>query len=179
MDGLAATRKIRALEGKQNVEHCPIIMYTADTDNEVLDQVFQAGVDHCLYKPCTKIELLTVLSDFIDPSFDNQSVGIAEVSHINPLVDGFLEQFSTSIDDCRMHIDDHKFEALGEEIHKMLGTCSLVGASSMQVTLKKMKDLSNERNVEPSLLLALLAKIADQLQIYREVAKLSSPVVSR
>jgi len=172
MDGITAIRLIRKFETKNNVEHCPIILHTADTGENVLHQADQAGADHCLYKPYTQIELLSTLCEFIDLEFDSQSVDVVEVSDMAPLVDRFLGQIETSLNSCHMHIEHTDFDALGEEVHKMLGNCGVFGATSMLTTLKEVKDLLNENKLEPLPLLLLLTTVKDQLLMYRHTAKL-------
>jgi CheY-like chemotaxis protein len=49
MDGLTATRKIRALE--EEGEHIPIVGLTAHALHEVREQCLQAGMDEILTKP--------------------------------------------------------------------------------------------------------------------------------
>jgi len=71
-----------------------------------------------------------------------------------------------------MHIEHTNFESLGQEIHQMLGACGVFGATSMYTTLIEVKGLLNEHRVEPLPLLRLLTTVADQVQLYRETAKL-------
>ena len=172
MDGITATRLIREFETKSNVEHCPIILHTADTGENVLNDADQAGVDHCLYKPYTQVQLISTLCEFIDLEFDSQNVDVVEVSHMKHLVDRFLEYCNTSLNTCHTHIELNNFEALDKEVHQMLGNCGVFGATSMHDTLKKVKDLLNENKVEPLPLLLLLTTVKDQLLVYRQTAKL-------
>ena len=172
MDGITTTRLIREFEIKNNIEHCPIIVHTADTEEDVLHQAKQAGADHCLYKPYTQNQLLSTLCEFIDLEFDSQNVDVVEVSHMQPLVDRFLEHVNASLNSCHMHIEHANFEALEQEIHQMLGTCGVLGATSMYTTLAEVKGLLNEYRVEPLPLLRLLTTVADQVQLYRKTENL-------
>ena len=171
MDGITTTRLIREFETKSNTEHCPIILHTADTGEAALQQAWQAGIDHCLYKPYTQVQLLSTLCEFIDIEFDGQKVDIVEVSHMLPLVDRFSEYLNMSLNSCRMHIEHNDFEALDEQIHQMLGACGVFGATPMYTTLKKVKGLLNENKLEPLPLLLLLTTVADELLVYRHTVK--------
>jgi len=171
MDGIATTRLIREFETKISAEHCPIIMHTADTGEEALHQAGEAGVDHCLYKPYTQVQLLSTLCEFIDIEFDSKNVDVVEVSEMTPLVERFLEHLNVSLNSCRMHIEHNDFEALDEEIHQMLGACGVFGATSMYATLGEVKGLLNENKVEPLPLLQLITKVTDQLSVYRHTVK--------
>tara|TARA_R110002051_G_scaffold21527_1_gene57027 strand:- start:315 stop:1733 length:1419 start_codon:yes stop_codon:yes gene_type:complete len=57
MDGVAAARRIRGLEGQ--VAATPIIALTANTLDEQVRGYFEAGMDDCIAKPVDMIELLT------------------------------------------------------------------------------------------------------------------------
>jgi signal transduction histidine kinase/DNA-binding response OmpR family regulator len=60
MDGLEATRRIRALPGHRGTT--PIVLVTADLAALERGASGQAGVDHCLMKPFTRTELLTIVA---------------------------------------------------------------------------------------------------------------------
>lgn len=51
MDGLTATRRIRALETEQEISRTPIIALTASVLPEEIDSCFEAGMDAYLPKP--------------------------------------------------------------------------------------------------------------------------------
>jgi len=170
MGGIAATHKIRAFETNKKLEHCPIIIHTADTAEKILEEANEAGADYCLYKPYTQEELIKVLCDFLGVDFEGTTDDVFEDTALHPLVGDFLEQTNESINDCRRHIDSHSFEALAEETHKMIGSCGLFRARSLQATLTKMNTLSNESRIDKLALLALLTTATDQLKLYQEVA---------
>ncbi|MGV8928159.1 MAG: response regulator [Brevundimonas sp.] len=60
MDGVAAARQIRALEG--TVGATPIIALTANTLDEQVRSYFAVGMDDCIAKPVDMIELLTKIA---------------------------------------------------------------------------------------------------------------------
>ena len=171
LGGINATRLIRTFETDNDLDHCPIIIHTADTAQHVFRQAQDAGADHCLYKPYTQMQLLRLLSEFFEAEFDNQRTNDVDVSSISPLVDKFLTHCDTSIKHCHKHIEDNNFDALAKEIHQMLGNCGIFGAQSMSATLLKVESSLDDDNVEPSHLLLLLATVADQLQMYRKTKK--------
>jgi len=61
MDGVTATRAIRAFEAEHGLRRTPIIMLTANAMSEHLDQSTTAGADLHLVKPITAEALLTAL----------------------------------------------------------------------------------------------------------------------
>jgi CheY-like chemotaxis protein len=60
MDGLEATRRIRALEGPGR--HIPIIALTADALRDQIEQCLAAGMDGHLTKPLDRAALLAAVS---------------------------------------------------------------------------------------------------------------------
>ena len=62
MDGLAATRRMRALESESGATPTRIIMLTANASDHHRQQALTAGADHVLAKPYTASDLITALS---------------------------------------------------------------------------------------------------------------------
>ncbi len=62
MDGLEATRRIRALEGETHTGPCQIIAVTGDTGSDDHDRCLDAGMDWILCKPYRMDELRTVIA---------------------------------------------------------------------------------------------------------------------
>lgn len=63
MDGLSATKKIRALP-KNDASSIPIIAMTADTYEEDIRKAIEAGMNAYLTKPISQEELILTLSNF-------------------------------------------------------------------------------------------------------------------
>ena len=62
MDGLEATRRIRAIEAEENSAHTPIIALTANASAEDRDACIAAGMDGFLVKPFDRERLAAVLA---------------------------------------------------------------------------------------------------------------------
>jgi two-component system, sensor histidine kinase len=63
MDGLEATRRIRALESKDATLHTPIIALTANASAEDREACLAAGMDDFLVKPLDRERLVAALID--------------------------------------------------------------------------------------------------------------------
>ena len=65
MDGLSATREIRAQEQRRGQRPCPVIMLTANVLPEHLRASFEAGADRHLGKPIEAARLLSAVDDVL------------------------------------------------------------------------------------------------------------------
>ncbi len=74
MDGVTATRMIRALEG--SVASTPIIALTANTLPAQIQTYVEAGMDDCVAKPVNMVELLTKVSHWAQSCW--RETGMAE-----------------------------------------------------------------------------------------------------
>jgi signal transduction histidine kinase/BarA-like signal transduction histidine kinase len=68
MDGLTATRAIRALERAQKVRAIPIIAMTANASPQDVERSADAGCDAHLSKPVSRIELLRAIERYRRPA---------------------------------------------------------------------------------------------------------------
>jgi signal transduction histidine kinase/FixJ family two-component response regulator len=75
MDGLEATRRIRALEKEQSLKPIPIVAMTASAMREDREECMQAGMDDYLSKP-VKIEEIWKLLQSNFPGRFSQSAGV-------------------------------------------------------------------------------------------------------
>ena len=64
MDGLSATRAIRAWETTEGRQPLPILALTAHTQEEDKQEALEAGCDQCLTKPLSKATLLETLAAY-------------------------------------------------------------------------------------------------------------------
>jgi PAS domain S-box-containing protein len=90
LDGIEATQKIRALEGKKKGRHIPIIALTAGALKEEKEKCFTAGMDDFLTKPLEPAKIQSVLSKF----FQQEKIGNDEVQRTeskNEMHFGFSE----------------------------------------------------------------------------------------
>lgn len=62
MDGLEATRRIRALESETHVGRCQIIAVTGDTGSDDRDRCLEAGMDWVMCKPFRMDGLRTAIA---------------------------------------------------------------------------------------------------------------------
>ena len=64
IDGLEATRRIRATETASGSRHTPIVALTANASADVRDTCINAGMDNFLTKPLDREKLAAILADY-------------------------------------------------------------------------------------------------------------------
>jgi PAS domain S-box-containing protein len=66
LDGISATREIRAREARAEGEHVPIVALTAHAVQSFRDRAIAAGVDHYMTKPILRSALLSAVETYAD-----------------------------------------------------------------------------------------------------------------
>lgn len=67
MDGIEATQRIRILENRQNLGHCPVIALTANALPGDQEKCLASGMDDFLSKPVSKAQLWAAIQKWADP----------------------------------------------------------------------------------------------------------------
>ncbi len=86
MDGIEATRRIKALPG---LEATPIIMVTSSDDEETLAAAFGAGVADYIHKPLRKLELLARVNAVLRLKME-QDRRLAREREVSAILDAML-----------------------------------------------------------------------------------------
>jgi CheY-like chemotaxis protein/HPt (histidine-containing phosphotransfer) domain-containing protein len=82
MDGLTATRAIRALERERGTAPIPIIALTANASSQDIESSRDAGCDTHLSKPISKFELLTAIEKYRRQPTPEET---AQSGHLEPI----------------------------------------------------------------------------------------------
>jgi CheY-like chemotaxis protein len=137
MDGIEATRQIRALEIKQPM----ITAMTADVIQETVDLCFEAGMDEFLTKPVRVQEILDVISNLPEPSEEasralryssldglGELLEVDDVDLIGSLADTYLADLSAGLTALAAGSDVGDSEAVMDVAHKLKSSSRLMGA---------------------------------------------------
>jgi PAS domain S-box-containing protein len=137
MDGIEATRQIRALEIKQPM----ITAMTADVIQETVDLCFEAGMDEFLTKPVRVQEILDVISNLPEPSEEasralryssldglGELLEVDDVDLIGSLADTYLADLSAGLTAIAAGSDVGDSEAVMDVAHKLKSSSRLMGA---------------------------------------------------
>lgn len=171
MDGLAATRAIRAGSGNPEV---PIILITAQADPDRLDDFRGAGANEVLTKPA-RIDMLADLINALarrdrrqaprlrvvtcePPDAGHGSETLADTGHIRTLVEDFgmgfvgsmLHRFAMEIEAATKAmaeaISQRDLETLGAVAHKNAGAAAALGLTTLHRLLVSLENASKDGN---------------------------------
>lgn len=178
MDGIAATREIRALPGP--VSRIPIIALTADAMEGQLDRYLSAGFDSCASKPFDPDYLLSLIESQVsgEPAAteireDGSRSGVLDPRALDELrdmrrdggtdftdrvVNKFLEIAPDQIAELGAAIGALDLPAVMFLAHKLKSGSATVGATGLATLLKDIEAMADEnRLTRPD-------EIADQLR---------------
>jgi PAS domain S-box-containing protein len=143
MDGLEATRRIRALEGDSR--HTPIVALTANAMRGTLERCLEAGMDDYLTKPLEVSRLQDVLDRFLNADISDLEPTVVASMHRNldesirqrlqqvagddeefaaELVSAFIMGGEEAIEEMRAAVHRQDLEQLARAAHKLKGAAN-------------------------------------------------------
>ncbi len=128
IDGLEATKRIRAEERRSGRPAVPIVAVTADTQSEQRDACLAAGCNGHLGKPFTQAELFEVLRKFLipraePPAEERRAAPQAEIpAELADLAQGYLENRLKDAKALLIAAHAGDFADARQRAHKMKGS---------------------------------------------------------
>jgi PAS domain S-box-containing protein len=155
MDGLEATRRIRALPNGDSV---PIIAMTAAVMNEDKEDCLNAGMVDFVAKPVQVEQLIQVLCHWVKKeSFDvktnenseheNSALNISAAlkrlngnySLLSRLLNDFVQENEKTIEQLNVLLDKQEFETAKKLLHSIKGVSANLGANSLSQSASKLE----------------------------------------
>ena len=186
MDGLEATRSIRAAEQGNAAPHTPIIAMTANAMQGDREACLAAGMDDYLAKPIQRLELEALLRQYAmrdaslasvapettvspkretakaAPDFDYAAAVRAADPEIVGIIAGiFLEHYRNDLDKIRDGLAANDLQAVRFVAHALQGTLAMFGAQPAALLARRIEQQA-ARNEAPGLD-ALYAALAGEL----------------
>jgi CheY-like chemotaxis protein/HPt (histidine-containing phosphotransfer) domain-containing protein len=131
MDGLAATREIRAWERTLDRAPVPIVALTAHAGTRDIEQSRNAGCDAHLSKPISKDKLIATIARFASSEGQRPPIEIHPPEGLEDLVPGYLERQREEVAQCRLLLDAADFERIRYLAHNMKGSGGSFGFADL------------------------------------------------
>jgi len=187
MDGIGATRKIRALAPPRG--RIPIIALTADAVAGVREQYLAAGMDDFLSKPFNRADLLAMverwLADVADappaPAARSAPGAVLEIAKIRELEqimsrEEFVKLMKTWLDSTRDRVDQILRLAAADDVaairphaHNLVSTAGGFGAMQLSDLARRLEDACHTGNIAAARELA--RAIGDAAEPAREAVR--------
>lgn len=129
MDGLTATRTIRALEREKGATPVPIIALSANATMDNAELSRQAGCDTQLAKPISKVKLFKTIQECVVhfPPAEQGGGESPEHEEIRELVPAYVEARKREVPEMMRLLAAGDFERIGALSHNIKGTGSGYG----------------------------------------------------
>ena len=182
IDGLEATRRMRAMERRQGVRRTPIVALTASVTTDEVDACRSAGMDDYVAKPVDARRLIDAierhLADASSPC--GLAHGLERVRGDHVLFEKLVRQFIDVAPHARTSMRDaltrHDRDALQYAAHRFRGQAATFDAHALVATLGALEDQARADdwpNAEISVATAdrELARVLDALADYLSRAR--------
>ncbi|OGS37611.1 MAG: hypothetical protein A2506_07270 [Elusimicrobia bacterium RIFOXYD12_FULL_66_9] len=146
MDGLAATRELRRLEG--GGRRLPVIAMTASTGDD-LEACREAGMDDSLPKPVRLADLENALRSWTAPVSPEAFRRVTETMDgdreaMAALIREFLESGASLVSVVRSSVAEADRGALGLAAHALRGACLSFGARPLADICSRLESMAKE-----------------------------------
>jgi signal transduction histidine kinase/DNA-binding NarL/FixJ family response regulator len=187
LDGLEATRRVRAHEREHGLPRLPILAFTASAFADETERCRAAGMDGVLSKPLTKAQLLSALrrqllgrastvepAPVVRPAGDDrvlrnsQIAELIELDAATPggfladLVDGYLKAAPERLSELTEAVraaDAHKLQHLA---HRFRGAAANLGVTVMIEPLRELEEMAEHGQLEDADKPLMHARIAHE-----------------
>ena len=172
MDGLAATRAIRAIEAERGAARVPIIALTANTRPQDVRMSLDAGCNDHFSKPIAKQKLLSFINEYgckmrPAPAVQEPPIRIEISPGLESIVPGYLEDRKQEHPAMVRLLTDSDFGGLAVLAHRMKGSGDSYGfpeLTRMGAALEHSAEIQNAGAIRVEL--TELSNYLDRVQLF-------------
>jgi len=161
MDGLEATRRIRAAETAARKNRLPIIAMTAGAMDGDREKCLEAGMDDYITKPVDPREMAESLQNWLPkgkaveadapavfdmPTLLSRLMG--DKNLVKRVVDGFLSDMPRQLEALAKFVEAGSAAAIEDQAHRIKGAAANVGAEAMRAVALEMEQAGESGAVE-------------------------------
>ena len=162
MDGLAATREIRAYDEKRSV-HIPIIAMTAHAMKGDREKFLARGMDDYISKPMKSSQLYEMVEKYIaadepgpEPFIDHQLANMADVMDavdgdkdlVRELVNDFLEIYPVQLDELMHAVEKSDAQQIERKAHLFKGSVGNFGVEAAHKLAYQLEKMGREEKLD-------------------------------
>ena len=189
LDGLEATRQVRAGEAGDERRDVPIIALTAHAMEGDRERFLASGMNAYLSKPIDSAELYATIEQLLPPAVlkpraNDYNIPITDVldyesalerlDHDKDLLEEGLDAFLASAPAQAMRLrnamQEHDFQLVSREAHSLKGAAALIGAKYLRETALHLEIAAGERNLDKCLL--LVPKFEKELSVVLDLLRI-------
>jgi CheY-like chemotaxis protein/HPt (histidine-containing phosphotransfer) domain-containing protein len=144
MDGLAATRAIRAIEAEQGAAPVPIVALTANARTQDVEKSRQAGCNAHLSKPISKAKLLEAIEEY--GAAAREPIPVELQPGLEEITPGYLAVRREEIPELMSLLAVSDFERIAEMAHNMKGSGTSYGFEDLSRIGAALEDAAELRD---------------------------------
>jgi DNA-binding response OmpR family regulator len=147
VDGLEATRQIRALERERGLVPTPIIALTANARAADVEESRAAGCHAHLSKPISKRALLAAIDAALPPGEGRELLEVDVPEGLDELADEYLQARRQELPEFAQSLHRQDFERLRVMGHNLAGSGASYGFAPLSRFGKALEDAARARDL--------------------------------
>ncbi|QEP44766.1 response regulator [Ectothiorhodospiraceae bacterium BW-2] len=145
IDGISTTYAIRQLEQQRHLNRTPIVIVSADSQQEAIERAQHCDIDDFIVKPISRAELFHALNQFTgnhDTVFAT-TPNEKEENTLQPLLPRFYQQMAQDLEQMVLAFQQQEYAKLGLLAHVVKGHCQLFGFDELAASAKALQQNCN------------------------------------
>lgn len=154
MNGYKLCQKIRQLEHKRHT-HAIVIGYTANAQKEAKDACLTAGMDDCLFKPISLMELESMIKRFTPEKITITATHFAadavekltgnNAELVDKLLKELLKSNQSDLQSLYVALENNDLSTIKDLAHKIKGAARIIDAQKLMSACEMLENASHQQ----------------------------------